>query len=173
MRTKPSDQFLPLIMIVVTATLMIGTILAPSALLVYAQDDRSETSTEQALAEQNVGSGESINQNCAQNSIDSLATTCIIEEEEEAPLPPSTCVECFTTILSTAEISSFEAALSLNTGGQLTTVVDACASLVTNNPPTTVAEARTFLISAGISPEHAEELIDCLVRLGLLVVATP
>jgi hypothetical protein len=112
---------------------MIGTILAPSAPVVYAQDDRGETSTEQALAEQNVGSGESINENCAQNSIDSLATTCIIEEEEEeeAPLPPSTCVECFTTILSTAEISSFEAALSLNTGGQLTTVVDACASLVT------------------------------------------
>jgi hypothetical protein len=173
MRTKPSDQFLPLIMIVVTATLMMGTILAPNALLVYAQDDRSETSTEQALAEQNVGSGESINENCAQNSIDSLATTCIIEEEEETPLPPSTCVECFTTILSTAEISSFEAALSLNTGGQLTTVADACGSLVTNDPPTTVAEARTFLISAGISPEHAEELIDCLVRLGLLVVATP
>jgi hypothetical protein len=173
MRTKPSDQFLPLIIIVVTATLMIGTILAPSAPLVYTQDDRGETSTEQALAEQNVGSGESINENCAQNSIDSLATTCIIEEEEEAPLPPSTCIECFTTILSTAEISSFEAALSLNTGGQLTTVVDACASLVTNNPPTTVVDASTFLISAGISPEHAEELIDCLVRLGLLVVATP
>lgn len=153
MRTKPSDQFLPLIIIVVTATL----ILAPSAPLVYTQDDRGETSTEQALAEQNVGSGESINENCAKNSIDSLATTCIIEEEEEAPLPPSTCVECFTTILSTAEISSFEAALSLNTGGQLTTVVD----------------ASTFLISAGISPEHAEELIDCLVRLGLLVAATP
>ncbi len=153
---------------------MIGTILAPSAPLVYTQDDRGDTSTEQALAEQNVGSGESINENCAQNSIDSLATTCIIEEEEEeAPLPPSTCVECFTTILSSAEISSFEAALSLNTGGELTTVVDACASLITNNPPTTVVDASTFLISAGISPEHAEELIDCLVRLGLLVVATP
>jgi hypothetical protein len=172
MRTKTSDQFLPLIMIVVAATLMIGVISAPKALLIYAQEDRSETNTEQALAEQNVGSGESINENCAQNSIDSLATNCVIEEEE-APLPPSTCVECFTTILSTAEISSFEAALSLNTGGQLTTVADACASLVINDPPTTVAEARAFLISAGISPEHVEELIDCLIRLGLLVVATP
>jgi hypothetical protein len=73
-----------------------------------------------------------------------------------------------TTILSTAEISSFEAALSLNTGGQLTTLADACAFLVANDPPT-VAEARTFLISAGISHEHPEELIDCLVLLGLLV----
>jgi hypothetical protein len=171
MRTKSYDHFLPLITLVVPATLMIGIIFAPSALLVYAQEDRSETNTEQAIAEQNVGNGESINENCSQNSIDSLATSCIVEEEE-APLPPSTCVECFTTILSTAEISSFEAALSLNTGGLLTTVADACASLETNDPPTTVAEARTFLISAGISPEHADELLDCLIRLGLFV-ATP
>jgi hypothetical protein len=140
---------------------------------VYAQD-RSETNTQQGLEQKNDGSGDSTNSNCAQNSVDSVATTCIIEEEvieekEQAPLPPSTCVECFTTSLSDAEISSFESALSANTGGQLTTVTDACAALATNDPPTTVEEARTFLIGAGgVSPEHAQALIDCLVRLGLL-----
>jgi hypothetical protein len=37
----------------------------------YAQEDESETNTEQSIAQKNVGSGESTNNNCALNSIDS------------------------------------------------------------------------------------------------------
>jgi hypothetical protein len=40
--------------------------------------DESETETEQELKQKNVGSGESVNNNCGQNVIDSLAAapTC-------------------------------------------------------------------------------------------------
>jgi hypothetical protein len=42
-------------------------------------------------------------------------------------------------------------------------------TLATNDPQTTVEEARTFRIGvAGVSPENAQALVDCLVRLGLL-----
>jgi hypothetical protein len=43
----------------------------------YATDsgDESETNTEQEIKQKNVGSGESINNNCALNSIDSAAAT--------------------------------------------------------------------------------------------------
>jgi hypothetical protein len=51
----------------------------------YATDggDESETNTEQEIKQKNVGSGESTNTNCAQNSIDSLAAvgvTCLVTE---------------------------------------------------------------------------------------------
>jgi hypothetical protein len=45
--------------------------------------DESETNTEQDIKQKNVGSGESTNTNCAQNSIDSLAlasVTCPVSE---------------------------------------------------------------------------------------------
>ena len=42
--------------------------------IAFAQDE-SETNTEQAIKQKNVGSGESINNNCAQNSIDIAAAT--------------------------------------------------------------------------------------------------
>jgi hypothetical protein len=43
----------------------------------YAVDggDESETNTEQEIKQKNVGSGESTNNNCALNSIDSAAAT--------------------------------------------------------------------------------------------------
>ena len=37
--------------------------------------DESETETEQELKQKNVGSGESVNDNCGQNLIDSAAVT--------------------------------------------------------------------------------------------------
>ena len=43
-------------------------------LIAFAQDE-SETNTEQEIKQKNVGSGESINNNCALNSIDSAAAT--------------------------------------------------------------------------------------------------
>jgi hypothetical protein len=173
MKTKISNPLLPLTMLAITATLITSLISATTILPVYAQEDKSETNTEQALRQKNAGSDDSTNTNCAQNSISSsnLDNTCV-SEEEAPPLPlPATCLECFTTILSPEEISSFEAALSAGTGGELTTISDACLGLEINEPPTTVGEARTFLIGAGVSPEHAVELTSCLLRLGLLVEA--
>jgi anionic cell wall polymer biosynthesis LytR-Cps2A-Psr (LCP) family protein len=41
----------------------------------YAQGDESEKNTEQEIKQKNVGSGESKNNNCALNSIDSAAAT--------------------------------------------------------------------------------------------------
>jgi hypothetical protein len=63
-------------------TLTIATVLMAAALtgilstnsVAFAQDD-SETNTEQEIKQKNVGSGESTNNNCALNSIDSAAAT--------------------------------------------------------------------------------------------------
>ena len=63
-------------------TLAIVTVLLAVALagilstnpIAFAQDD-SETNTEQEIKQKNVGSGESTNNNCALNSIDSAAAT--------------------------------------------------------------------------------------------------
>jgi hypothetical protein len=64
-------------------TLAIATVLMAAALtgifstnpIVFAQDE-SETNTEQEIKQKNVGSGESTNNNCALNSIDTtLAAT--------------------------------------------------------------------------------------------------
>ena len=63
-------------------TLAITTVLLAVALagilstnsVASAQDD-SETNTEQEIKQKNVGSGESTNNNCALNSIDSAAAT--------------------------------------------------------------------------------------------------
>jgi hypothetical protein len=70
-------------------TLVITTVLMAAALtgllstnpIAFAQDE-SETNTEQSIAQKNVGSGESTNNNCALNSIDSAAATV------ECRLPP-------------------------------------------------------------------------------------
>jgi hypothetical protein len=63
-------------------TLAIATVLTAAALtgilstnpIAFAQDE-SETNTEQEIKQKNVGSGESTNNNCALNSIDSAAAT--------------------------------------------------------------------------------------------------
>jgi hypothetical protein len=70
-------------------TLAIATVLMAAALngifstnpIVFAQDE-SETSTEQEIKQKNVGSGESTNNNCALNSIDSAAATvaCLVTD---------------------------------------------------------------------------------------------
>ena len=64
-------------------TLAIAAVLTAAALTgifstsAYATDggDESETNTEQEIKQKNVGSGESTNDNCALNSIDSAAAT--------------------------------------------------------------------------------------------------
>ena len=63
-------------------TLAIAMVLMASALtgilstnpIAFAQNE-SETNTEQVIKQKNVGSGESTNNNCALNSIDSAAAT--------------------------------------------------------------------------------------------------
>ena len=63
-------------------TLAIAMVLMASVLtgilstnpIAFAQDE-SETNTEQEIKQKNVGSGESTNNNCALNSIDSAAAT--------------------------------------------------------------------------------------------------
>jgi hypothetical protein len=58
-------------------TIVIGTVLLAAALTgifstsAYAQGDESETNTDQSIAQKNVGNGESINNNCGANLIDS------------------------------------------------------------------------------------------------------
>jgi hypothetical protein len=71
-------------------TLAIATVLMAAALIgilltnpvAFAQDG-SETNTEQEVRQKNVGSGESINNNCALNSIDTTAAATV-----ECRLPP-------------------------------------------------------------------------------------
>jgi hypothetical protein len=55
----------------IAAVLMSATLTGIFSTSAYAQGDESETNTEQSIAQKNVGSGESINNNCAVNSIDS------------------------------------------------------------------------------------------------------
>jgi hypothetical protein len=80
-------------------SLAIATVLMAAALTgifstsVYATDDgdESETNTEQSIKQKNVGSGESTNNNCALNSIDSAAATvaCPVRGSgPSAPAPP-------------------------------------------------------------------------------------
>jgi hypothetical protein len=54
---------------------LVGAILAVGALVAYVLPtqvfaDESETNTEQAIKQKNVGSGESTNSNCGENTID-------------------------------------------------------------------------------------------------------
>ena len=62
--------------------LAIATVLMAAALTgilstspIALAQDKSETNTEQEIKQKNVGSGNSINNNCALNSIDSAAAT--------------------------------------------------------------------------------------------------
>ena len=70
----------------ITAVLMAAAITGIFSTTAYAQDE-SETNTEQSIAQKNVGSGESINTNCALNSIDSLAATCTLLPIKLPPIP--------------------------------------------------------------------------------------
>jgi hypothetical protein len=63
-----------------TKSIVIATILAATAFsviatpLAYAQGDSSETSTDQEIKQKNVGSGESQNNNCAENVLESTTS---------------------------------------------------------------------------------------------------
>jgi hypothetical protein len=61
--------------LVIASILMAAALTGISSTSVFAQGDESETNTAQSIAQKNVGSGGSTNDNCALNSIDSAAAT--------------------------------------------------------------------------------------------------
>jgi hypothetical protein len=67
-----NQKMLAMAVVLMTAAL---TGLVTTTPVAYA--DESETETEQELKQSNVGSGESVNHNCAQNVIDSAAAAPI------------------------------------------------------------------------------------------------
>jgi hypothetical protein len=74
------------VFVAVLAAAALTGIFSTNTLAAYASTDggdESETNTEQEIKQKNVGSGESTNTNCAQNSIDSLevvGVTCLVTE---------------------------------------------------------------------------------------------
>jgi hypothetical protein len=73
-----------------TKSIVIATILAATALFViatplaYAQDT-SETSTDQEIKQKNVGSGDSNNNNCAKNVLESSTTDTECQSNNAPP----------------------------------------------------------------------------------------
>jgi hypothetical protein len=59
----------------IAAVLMAAAFTGIFSTSAYAQGDESETNTEQEIKQKNVGSGESTNNNCALNSIESAEAT--------------------------------------------------------------------------------------------------
>jgi hypothetical protein len=55
--------------------------------IAFAQDE-SETNTEQEIKQKNVGSGESTNNNCALNSIDTTTAATVACPVTSLPVPP-------------------------------------------------------------------------------------
>ena len=79
---------------VLSAALLAG-VLATSPITAFAEGDESETNTEQALKQENVGSGASTNFNCGENNIDTLlpiqacGTVDLGEEISDLGVPPA------------------------------------------------------------------------------------
>ena len=84
---------LRLVLVIVTALgMLLSSVILPLQLNdIYAEE--SQTNTEQGLSQENVGSSESININCGENSIDSTASIICPTETGEQPVgggPPIT-----------------------------------------------------------------------------------
>ena len=90
-------------------TLAIAAVLTAAALtgilstnpIAFAQDE-SATNTEQEIKQENVGSGESTNNNCALNSIDTTAAT--VACPVTSVLPSTTLEDTLEELPSTTEI---------------------------------------------------------------------
>jgi hypothetical protein len=81
-------------LLTIAAILTAATLTGVFTTSVYATDggDESETNTEQEIKQKNVGSGESTNNNCALNSIDSAAATVacpVTKVPIKVPIPPA------------------------------------------------------------------------------------
>jgi hypothetical protein len=77
--------------IAIAAVLMAAALtgIFTTSLLAYA--DESETSTDQEIEQKNVGSGDSNNNNCAENEIDSWATAAGRHRLSFQQHPPTVC----------------------------------------------------------------------------------
>ena len=84
---------------VLTAVALTGILSTNS--VAFAQDE-SATNTEQEIKQENVGSGESTNNNCALNSIDSAAAT--VACPVTSVLPSTTLEDTLDELPSTTEI---------------------------------------------------------------------
>jgi hypothetical protein len=62
--------------IAIAAVLVVGALVSYAAITPHVFADESETNTEQSIAQKNVGSGESTNFNCGENSIDAALVAC-------------------------------------------------------------------------------------------------
>jgi hypothetical protein len=77
----------------VSATVLLAAALTGIFLMSgYAQGEESETNTDQSIAQKNIGSGESTNNNCNVNSID--ATLAASDFTRAAPPPNTETVAC-------------------------------------------------------------------------------
>jgi hypothetical protein len=92
----------------------------------FAQDDESDTDTEQRLRQKNLGSGESTNFNCAENLITSASDS--IECIPSGPAPPTPAIP-FTIVgslggaITTCENQNLPSRMSIDaTGGESGTV---------------------------------------------------
>ena len=65
-----------LISLAIAAVLVVGGSVSYVAFTPYVFADESETNTEQSIAQENIGSGESTNLNCGENSIDAASAAC-------------------------------------------------------------------------------------------------
>ena len=67
------------VLVAVLAAASLTGILSSTPMAVYAFEggDESETNTEQSIKQKNVGSGESTNNNCAQNTIDTTGLASV------------------------------------------------------------------------------------------------
>ena len=73
----------------IASTAMLIGILSTIPMAVYAGDgDSSETSTDQSIKQKNVGSGDSVNFNCAQNLIKAGVGEQVCGPEEEVMILP-------------------------------------------------------------------------------------
>jgi hypothetical protein len=78
--------------IAIAAVLMAAALtgIFTTSLLAYAYNE-SETSTDQEIEQKNVGSGDSNNNNCAENEIDSWATAAGDTDCQFNNTPPTVC----------------------------------------------------------------------------------
>lgn len=126
--------------------------------------DESETNTEQAMRQENIGSGESTNFNCGENSIDGGfldAQICgTLEIGSDEPMAPQTCEGCLETFLTPDQIESL-----IDTSAAWDSLEEVC------NVWATIGVSRasfvSLMIGLGVDTDDIRDLIDCLQSVGI------
>ena len=81
------NKVIPIAAVLMAAALT-GMFSASAAYATYTGGDESETNTEQEIKQKNVGSGESSNNNCALNSIDTTLAATVACPVTSGLVPP-------------------------------------------------------------------------------------